>query len=256
MSWWWTNMLIIENLVKTFTNHAIPVLNGIDLKIKAGEFCVLLGANGSGKSTLLKTITGEIRIDSGRIELNNQELTPLSVAARAISIACVAQDTHKGTIAQMTLLENIVLSLLRAQKATLRSFKRQTQLIIDKIAELGIGLEDFIHKPMQVLSGGQRQMVATVMATLASPQLLLLDEHCSALDPKAQKKVMSFTNQIIQKQALTTVMITHDLPDALEYGNRLIMLKQGKIILDADEKMKQNLTASDLLAHYHSGEVL
>lgn len=248
-------MLIIEDVVKTFDSKNTPVLDGINLRIKPGDFCVLLGANGSGKSTLLKTITGEVIADAGRIVLEDQDVTHRNVAERAGMIACVAQDTHKGTIGEMTLFENIALSLMRTQKATMRSFKRQKHLIVDKIAALGLGLETFLHQPLQTLSGGQRQMIATIMATLCTPQILLLDEHCSALDPKTQNRVMNFTQEVIAEQKLTTLMITHHLQDAIDYGNRLIILKQGQIVLDVEGELKQKQTIPQLLAHYHSEAV-
>lgn len=240
-------MLRLRSITKSFPFIFDPVLKQMSLDIRKGDFCILLGSNGSGKTTLFKTILGEYKVDSGDIFLNNQNITNLPTYKRAGFISSVAQDVTKGTIQEMSVLENLVLSQMRGKKASYQSYKHFLPLLKEKIASLGLGLERYIDKPLSTLSGGQRQLIATVMATLSHPLLLLLDEHCSALDPKTQDILMSYTNEIITKHHMTAMMITHNLRDALKYGNRLIMLSQGKIVVDMNAIQKQSLSIQDLL---------
>lgn len=247
-------MLQLKNLSKSFSSDCKPILQNLSLYLKEGDFCVLLGNNGSGKSTLLKTISGEYTADSGKIVLNQKEITPLSMDKRATFISSVSQDVNKGTVQELTLLENLSLSLMRGKKASFFSFARTKNALQEKIASFNLGLEHHINTPLMALSGGQKQIIATVMATLCRPQLLLLDEHCSALDPKAQSLLMDFTAKIIQQQNITTLMITHHLQDALTYGNRLIMINNGKVIIDMDHQQKKALSHSKLLSLFHDDE--
>lgn len=238
-------MLKINNIYKTFAGNCNPVLNGVSLELASGDFCVLIGSNGSGKSTLLKTIDGEYKQDQGEIVTDSNAL-----------IASVSQDINKGTIAEMSLLENMVLSGLLGKKASFAFYQKKIEEIKLLVQELGMGLEAYIDKPLSVLSGGQRQMIATLMAISSKPDILLLDEHTSALDPKTQDLLMKYTANAINKNKLTSIMITHKLNDALCYGNRLIMLHQGQIVFDVKNKEKAALTIDDLLSLFHQYEDL
>lgn len=247
-------MLRIEKLTKVFAPGARPILNNIELELKACDFCVVIGANGSGKSTLFKTITGEVPLDSGNIFLKDKAIHELPIHQRARYVSSVAQDITKGTVQDMTLLENLSISAARMQGSSLKNFKSKTEYLVEKLAQLGYGLEAHLNTPMHALSGGQRQMIATIMATLSNPELLLLDEHCSALDPKAQVQVMEFTNRVILHNQLTALMITHHIKDALKYGNRLIMLREGKVFFDLRDEEKQKLNSNDLIDLFHTQE--
>lgn len=239
-------MLNIENIVKTFVRDPYPVINNVSMQLKQGDFCVLIGSNGSGKSTLLKALSGEYALDSGRVLLNQQEITHLSIHERAKYISNLSQNMSQGTIAEMTLLENLILGHMRGGKASFKGVKHHYARLREEVLGLDSSLEGLLDKPLSALSGGQRQKVAILMATLNAPQLLLLDEHCSALDPKSQSIVMEFTATIIKKMQTTALMVTHDLADAIYYGNRLIMLKKGQIAFDFCEKAKSALTVSEL----------
>jgi putative tryptophan/tyrosine transport system ATP-binding protein len=249
-------MLQLKDIVKIFPTIDEPVLNGINLELQQGDFCVLIGSNGSGKSTLMKTIAGEYLPTTGTIFLNNQNISTLKVTQRSSYISSVSQDITLGTTGEMTLLENLMLSLMRGKKARLSSYRQGIALLKEKIAALGLGLENYFETPLANLSGGQRQMIATVMATFSEPALLLLDEHCSALDPRMQTKIMEYTSMSIQKQKLTALMITHNLKDAIQYGNRLIMLHQGKIALDLNGEQKAKLTIGTLLNLFQQKELV
>lgn len=232
-------MLTIKNVKKSFPDLFAPVLNGIDLSLKPGDFCTLIGANGCGKSTLLKLISGEYTADSGSVETNGK-------------VAQVVQDVNLGTIPDMTLLENI--ALIGTQKPRFSFYKRYKNQTIQKLKGLNISLEDYIDKPLKTLSGGQRQMVATLMAMTSGCKILLLDEHTSALDPKMQHLLMEYTASQVAKLGLTSLMITHRMDDAIKYGNRLVMLHKGKIVLDVSGAEKQTLKAKELIKLFHKYE--
>lgn len=247
-------ILQAEKIVKSYGNHEAPILNSLSLSLAPGDFCMIIGSNGSGKSTLLKAISGENFIDSGTILVNGENVTSLSFSKRAKYISSVSQNMALGTIGEMTLMENLLLSQLRGEKARFTLVEQKNALLRDKVLLLNPLLEPYLEKPLSCLSGGQRQMVATIMATLNNPLLLLLDEHCSALDPKTQKTVMSFTASVIEKSSTTAMMVTHDLTDAQKYGNRLIMLSSGNIVLDVRSDEKKRLSVSDLLSLFQSCE--
>ncbi|MBN9288316.1 MAG: hypothetical protein BGO43_09270 [Gammaproteobacteria bacterium 39-13] len=247
-------MLQLKQLSKSFSSSFKPILSEFSLTLKKGDFCVLLGSNGSGKSTLLKALSGEYTLDSGTILLDQQVITSLPIHARASFISSVSQDIARGTVQELTLLENLSLSLKRGKKASFSPFSRQRQYLCHQIAALNLGLEQYLDTPLSALSGGQKQMIATVMATLCQPKLLLLDEHCSALDPKAQSMLMAFTARMVQEHQITTLMITHNLNDALNYGNRLIMLHEGNIVVDMNDKQKRAASISQLLNMFHTYE--
>lgn len=246
-------MLSLKGIVKSFQGAYEPVLKGVDLALKEGDFCVVLGGNGSGKSTLMRVISGEYQPDQGAIRLDGKIVTRKN---RGQSVASVVQDVFKGTVSEMTILENIVLSQLRSKKSGLASYASYHPFAKEMLKALNIGLEERCHEKMGSLSGGQRQMIATLMAIQSKPKILLLDEHTSALDPKMQQIIMGYTAQEIEKQGLTSLMITHRLDDALRYGNRLIMLHKGRIVLDMDHAQKQELTLKGLLALFHHYEDL
>lgn len=232
-------MLNITNLKKSFDGVFEPVLNGINLSLKKGDFCTIIGANGSGKSTLLKTISGEYPLTSGTIKIYGK-------------IARVVQDVNQGTIPAMSVVENVMLSQITSPK--LRFYRRKRDTIIDMLRSLNIGIEKFADQKLRALSGGQRQVIATFMALNSGSQLLLLDEHTSALDPKMQKFLMEYTAKSIRQMNLTAMMITHNMSDALKYGNRLIMLHKGRIVADWQGKEKNLLSIDDLLEMFRKFE--
>ena len=246
-------MLQLTQITKAFPGGFSPVLKQINLHLQPGDFCVLIGSNGSGKSTLLKTISGEYAPDQGYLTIHGEPLTPLN---RGQYIASVIQDVNKGTISEMTLLENMALSLSRIKKNGFALYSRYANQIVSALKTLGIGLEQYLHYPLSCLSGGQRQMVATMMAVMIQPKLLLLDEHTSALDPSMQNMLMNYTKIAIEEHHLTCMMITHKLDDAIRYGNRLIMLHKGQIVFDVSHEAKASLHVSALLALFHQYEDL
>lgn len=245
-------MLKIVNLCKSFSSQTEPVLSGIDLTLNKGEFCVILGGNGSGKTTLLKTILGEYRPDAGIICLGQQNITNMLPYRRAQYISVVGQDVNNGIISNMTLLENMTLSMLRGKYANLCFYKKREEEISKIVKEIGLGLEKYMHSKMQLLSGGQKQAIATLMGMLSGTELLLLDEHTSALDPKTQKVLMEYTDKKVKSLGLTTLMVTHNIEDAMHYGDRLVMLCKGKISLDVKGKVKASLTKENILHLYHN----
>jgi len=247
-------MLQANQLHKSFPQVAQPILNGITFSLEEGDFCVLIGSNGSGKTTLLKALSGEYTVDTGSIILNDQDITSFSLHQRAKLMSTVSQDIAQGTILEMTLLENLSLSLRRQSHARFTAYRKQSAFLKEKIRSLGLGLERYWGSPLSSLSGGQRQMVAMCMATLCKPLLLLLDEHCSALDPKMQAIMMASTAQVVSDQKITTLMITHHLNDAIRYGNRLIMLHQGEVVVDKKGEEKSRLTLAELLDLFHAYE--
>lgn len=232
-------MIEIKNLKKSFLGLAQPVIDNMNFFLKEGDFCVIIGANGCGKSSLLKLISNDYTPDFG------------SVITKG-AISQVWQDVNLGTIAQMSLLENIALNCINKPKFLFYSrFKNE---VIKQIKELKIGLEEYLDSPLITLSGGQRQMIATLMAIHAKSKILLLDEHTSALDPNMQNILMEYTNEQINKYRLTTMMITHKMDDAIKYGNRLIMMHKGKIVFDVANEEKKSLSINSLLKLFHHYE--
>ncbi len=246
-------MLELYNIKKSFPGNFEPTLKDINLNLRQGDFCIVIGSNGSGKSTLMRTISGECTLDSGKIAINGKDATKQD---RSEFIACVTQDVTKGTISEMTLLENIILSQMRGKSGNLNFYKKKETKVISIIKSLNMGLEAYINQPLQKLSGGQKQIIATLMAISSKPEILLLDEHTSALDPKMQKSLMQYTTQSIAQYNITAMMITHKLDDAATYGNRLIMLHQGRIVLDVHGEEKKALDTNMLLALFHQYEDL
>ncbi|MBO7663853.1 MAG: ABC transporter ATP-binding protein [Clostridia bacterium] len=248
-------MLILRNVQKTFnpgTTMQKTALSGITLTLHKGDFVTVIGGNGAGKSTMLNAIAGTFPVDSGDISLNGREITHLPEHRRAIFLGRVFQDPMTGTAASMNIEENLALAIRRGQKRGLRwgISSRERALYREKLASLELGLENRMGSRVGLLSGGQRQALTLLMATLKKPELLLLDEHTAALDPKTAEKVLRLTNQLIQENGLTALMVTHNMKDALALGNRTIMMHEGNTILDLDAEQKRHMTVEDLLAQF------
>lgn len=258
-----TKRLELRNIHKTFeagTVNENHVLKGINLVLNAGDFVTVIGGNGAGKSTLLNTIAGAVIPESGSVAIDGVDITTKSTAKRSQYISHVFQDPKMGTATRLTIQENLALANKRGLKRGLsRGVKGvDKEMMREKLATLGLGLEDRLTTDVAYLSGGQRQALTLLMATLRYPQLLLLDEHTAALDPKTSEMVLALTEEIVTEQRLTTLMITHNMEDALRYGNRIIMLHQGQIILDVAGEDKKNMSVMDLLEMFkrESGEAI
>ncbi len=254
-------MLTINNAYKTFNPGTINekvALNGVNLELKDGDFVTVIGGNGAGKSTLLNAIAGTWLLDSGEIIIDGENVTKLPDYKRAAYLGRVFQDPMTGTAATMEIEENLALAKRRGNKRGLRVGITQAER--DEYREylkiLELGLEDRLTSKVGLLSGGQRQALTLLMASLKKPKILLLDEHTAALDPKTAAKVLETTERIVQRDHLTTLMITHNMRDAIVHGNRLIMMMEGKIILDIEGEEKKKLTVEDLLHRFEavSGE--
>ena len=245
-------MLKINNLHKTFNPGTINekvALDGLNLHLKEGDFVTVIGGNGAGKSTLLNAIAGVWKPDYGTIEIDGMNVTNMPEHKRAQFLGRVFQDPMKGTSPDMEIAENLAIAAKRGMK---RHFvwgvrKADREHYRELLASLELGLENRLSTKVGLLSGGQRQAVTLLMATMNRPKLLLLDEHTAALDPKTAAKVLELTDQIVQKNKLTTLMITHNMKDAIAHGNRLIMMHEGKIIIDVAGEEKKNLTVEQLL---------
>ena len=245
-------MLKITNLHKTFnpgTVNAKKALNGLNLTLNDGDFVTVIGGNGAGKSTMLNAICGVWRPDCGSIEIDGIDITNMPEYKRAKYFGRVFQDPMKGTAPDMEIAENLAIAAKRGQKRRLVRgvTKADRAMLREKLRELDLGLEDRLSSKVGLLSGGQRQAVTLLMATLEEPKLLLLDEHTAALDPKTASKVLEITEKIVSEKRLTTLMITHNMKDAIRYGNRLIMMHEGRIIVDVSGDEKKKLTVEYLL---------
>jgi len=256
-------MLRVENLNKTFnpgTPIANHVLKGVTLSLQDGDYVTVIGGNGAGKSTLLSAVAGTFIPDSGTIAIDDIEVTKLPEHRRAPYLGRVFQDPMMGTAAGMNIEENLALAYRRGKTRSMRWYitSKERALFKERLATLELGLENRMTDKVGLLSGGQRQALTLLMATLKSPKLLLLDEHTAALDPKTAPKVLDIGDQIINEAGLTTLMITHNMHDAIRRGNRLIMMSGGRIIFDASGEEKKNLTVETLIAKFSqaSGEEL
>lgn len=248
-------MLKITGLEKTFEAGTInekKALCGIDLTLSEGDFVTVIGGNGAGKSTLLNAIAGVFPIDKGHIFLGDQEITRLPEHKRARLLGRVFQDPMMGTAADMGLQENLALAYRRGQHRTLKwgITKMERAFFREQLLQLELGLEHRMATKAGLLSGGQRQALTLLMATLKKPNLLLLDEHTAALDPKTAAKVLELSDKIIAEHHLTAMMVTHNMRDAIRHGNRLIMMDGGKIILDISGEEKKRLTVEELLERF------
>ena len=245
-------MLNITNVEKTFNPGTInekKALNGIDLHLAKGDFVTVIGGNGAGKSTMLNMIAGVYPADCGSIVIDGIDITNLPEYKRAKYLGRVFQDPMTGTAADMQIEENLALAARRGKRRTLRTgiTSKERAEYKELLKILGLGLAERLTAKVGLLSGGQRQALTLLMATLKKPKLLLLDEHTAALDPKTAKKVLEITEEIVSKDNLTTLMITHNMHDAIEYGNRLIMMHEGKVIVDVSGEDKKKLTIPELL---------
>ena len=248
-------MLKISNVRKTFNAGTInekKALNGINLHLEPEDFVTIIGGNGAGKSTTLNMIAGVYPIDSGTIVLDGVNISRLPEHARAKYLGRVFQDPMRGTAADMEIQENLALALRRGERRGLRwgISKEEKEQYKKLLTRLDLGLEDRLSSKVGLLSGGQRQALTLLMATLKKPKLLLLDEHTAALDPKTAKKVLDLTEEIVNENHLTALMVTHNMKDAIRLGNRLIMMHEGRIIYDVRGEEKKRLEVSDLLKKF------
>ncbi|EOL44236.1 ABC transporter ATP-binding protein [Enterococcus caccae] len=250
-----STVLELKNATKRIDNglnETKTILNHVNLKIAQGEFVTVLGGNGAGKSTLFNSIAGTVTLSEGDLLINDQNITAYSEEKRAKYVSRVFQDPKMGTAPRMTVAENLLLAMYRGKKRSLRLRRlNEERTLFTKIcSEVGNGLENHLDTPTGNLSGGQRQALSLLMATLTKPDLLLLDEHTAALDPKTSKQLMQLTDQRIKEGDLTCLMITHRMEDALNYGNRLIVLQKGQIIKDLSKAEKEKLSLQDLLLFF------
>lgn len=248
-------MLEIKGVYKTFNPGTVNekhALNGIDLTLNEGDFVTVIGGNGAGKSTMLNMIAGVYPVDCGSILIDGQDVTKLPEYKRAKYLGRVFQDPMTGTAADMQIVENLALASRRGKFRTLAPgvSKKEKEGYVELLKSLDLGLETRLTSKVGLLSGGQRQAITLLMATLKRPKVLLLDEHTAALDPKTAHKVLSLTTEIVEKNNLTTIMITHNMKDAIAIGNRLIMMNDGKIIYDVCGEEKKKLTTADLLEKF------
>ena len=245
-------MLQIIDVCKTFNAGTInekKALNGLNLHLKPGEFVTVIGGNGAGKSTMLNSVSGAYTVDEGKIIIDGVDVTRLPEYKRAKFIGRVFQDPMMGTAATMQIEENLALAARRGKVRTLRSgiTAKEREQYKEQLKILDLGLEERLTAKVGLLSGGQRQALTLLMATLQQPKLLLLDEHTAALDPKTAAKVLEATQKIVERSNLTTLMITHNMRDAIAYGNRLIMMYNGHIVVDVSGEEKKQLTVEQLL---------
>jgi len=248
-------MLKIENLRKTFdpgTMNEKVLFTDLNLEVAEGEFVTVIGSNGAGKSTMLSLVAGSIMPDSGRISLGGRDISYMPEFKRAAFIGRVFQDPMMGTAARMWIEENLALAYRRAKPKTIKWGLPQSdeEMYKEQLASLGLGLESRLKTKVGLLSGGQRQAITLLMATIHSPELLLLDEHTAALDPKTAQTVLQLSDRIVRENKLTTLMVTHNMRNAIEYGDRLIMMHEGGIILDISGEEKKALTVVDLLRKF------
>ena len=246
-------MLEIQNVSKTFNAGTVnekTALNGLNLKLNEGDFVTVIGGNGAGKSTMLNAVAGVWPVDCGKIIIDGVDVTRLGEHQRAAYIGRVFQDPMTGTAATMQIEENLALAARRGKPRTLRIgiTRAEREQYRELLKSLDLGLENRLTARVGLLSGGQRQALTLLMASLKKPKLLLLDEHTAALDPKTAAKVLELSDQIVQENSLTTLMITHNMKDAIAHGNRLIMMDAGRVVVDISGEDKKKLTVPDLLA--------
>ena len=227
-------------------------LDDLDLRLETGEFGVVIGSNGAGKSSMLNAISGALVLDAGRIVINGDDVTAMPVHKRAMRLARVFQDPMKGTAASMTVAENMLLAELRASRRTLRRGLNPARLAAyrERLSLLGLGLENRLDTRVELLSGGQRQSLSLIMAVGGSPDLLLLDEHTAALDPRTADIVMQATVRAVEALKLTTLMVTHNMQHAVDYGDRVVMLDAGRVRLEISGEEKARTTVADLIGHF------
>lgn len=250
-------MLIVKGITKIFNPRTVNekvALRNISFKLEKGDFVTLIGGNGSGKSTLLNCIAGVYQVDKGSIVIDGMDVTKLNEHKRAVVLGRVFQDPVIGTASNMGIEENLALALRRGQHRGLAwgISNKEREHYKELLKILGLGLENRLSTKVGLLSGGQRQALTLLMATIKKPKLLLLDEHAAALDPKTAQKVLKLSDRIIEENNLTTLMVTHNMRDAIRHGNRLMMMYEGQIILDIKNEEKKKLTVEDLLVRFGS----
>jgi putative tryptophan/tyrosine transport system ATP-binding protein len=250
-------MLELRAVTKTYvagTSNAIHALRTVNLMVERGDFLTIIGSNGAGKSTLLGTIAGLVSTDSGRIILEGIDITQAPVHSRGALIGRIAQNPLDCTCASMSIAENLAMAASRGQRRGLRRAitAERARQFRQRLAEVGLGLEFRTDARMSTLSGGQRQAIALLMATSAKPKLLLLDEHLASLDPRTAAVVMRLTNQLVAATGLTTLMVTHNIADAIRWGNRLLMMHGGQIVFEIDRSEKAKLTVEGLIDRFHA----
>lgn len=248
-------MLEIKEIYKTFNKGTVNekhALNGVNLTLNEGDFCTVIGGNGAGKSTTLNAIAGVWPVDSGAIIIDGKDVSGLSEHKRAPYLGRVFQDPMTGTVADMEIIENLALAARRGKRRGLSwgVKAKEREKYRELLAEFELGLEDRMSSKVGLLSGGQRQAITLLMATLQKPKLLLLDEHTAALDPKTASKVLELSDKIIKENNLTALMVTHNMKDSIVHGNRLIMMNNGKVILDISGEEKKKLTVDELLKKF------
>ena len=252
-----TDMLSVKGGTKIFyrgTQDERRALDKLDVTLQSGDFCIVIGSNGAGKSSFLNAVSGKLPLDSGTISIDGQDVTKLNAHRRAQFIARVFQDPMIGTAPTMTIGENMLLAELRGKP---RSFAygltaARRARYAEQLAELNLGLEKRLDMQVGLLSGGQRQSLSLVMAVSTRPKLLLLDEHTAALDPRTAKLVMDTTVRAVEELQLTTMMVTHNMEHAIKYGNRIIMMDAGKVLIEIDAQEKRGITVSDLIDRFHT----
>lgn len=248
-------MLVLKNVSKTFNKGTVnekPALINVNLHLNPGDFVTVIGGNGAGKSTLLNSIAGVFPLDGGQVILDEQDISRLREHKRAVNLGRVFQDPMRGTAADMQIIENLSLAARRGASRGLRwgISKKEHALYHERLAQLDLGLEGRMTSKVGLLSGGQRQALTLLMAVLKKPKLLLLDEHTAALDPKTASKVLDLTKKLVGEYKLTTLMVTHNMNDAIRLGNRLIMMHEGHVIFDVRDEEKQQLHVQDLLQKF------
>lgn len=253
-------MLKIEDISKTFhpgTVNEKKALDHLTLELLDGDFCTIVGSNGAGKSTMFNAIAGSFYCDEGYIELDGEDITYVPEHKRSRYIGRLFQDPLMGTAPGMTIEENLAVAYLRSSRFRQGIFsrvsRREKAMFREHLSLLGMGLEDRMSSPVGLLSGGQRQALTLLMATMVTPKLLMLDEHTAALDPGTAAKVLALTDQIIKERRISCLMVTHNMNQALEMGNRTIMMSDGRIVFDVSGSERENLTVGDLLDHFAAG---
>lgn len=252
-------MLELKDISKTFAKGTVnehAALKNINLSLKKGEFVTIVGSNGAGKSTLFNMICGTYMQDTGTITLDGSDISFMPEHKRAKMVGRVFQDPMKGTAPNMTIEENLALAYSRAGSGFFSQAvgRKKREMFQEAVSKFDMGLEDRMKTKIGLLSGGQRQVVTLLMCTIVTPKLLLLDEHTAALDPVTADKVMAITNSIVKENGITTMMITHNMSQALTTGTRTIMMENGEIIIDLDDEKRKNMTVSDLVALYKEKE--